>query len=1046
MSKTRINIPHDLEVLPNELPRKFGPKEQNGKVSLQGFLAERVGFEEEYRMLDVFKALEEEGVKSDSYQEFKQGIKKKFGIDVTKKGKFVDGIENLLRRSPDKFRDYIDEQDGAEEVLERIGKVGKIDALDYFQKEAAPDEYFELDYDGPPAGDKGVLQFHDDHALENAEKLIGKHFSSGDDKKILQEFKDRYKEIEESGNKDEDGVEYDDNNKPGDAEPVAKFSKSAYLSSSLDVLKRLNEEQKKLDKLQKLLEEVKRAKDPEKAGQMDLPKMVEERFEEKKGDDYIPQLYTPASNRQEASLQVATKAAEGNIASLKKTFRRIIDPNNKDLLVPKKDFDASKKSNPLLINGHHAAGAVKDVMNSLVTRGLLTSSNATKDQRWEEFGKFRNELLASVLNHPNLNSSIAAQIKRIQKEQKDGLLTQAEFDALYEEIKKSAENADEKHKEYLAGLQKAVNDINEDLLKNISADLKESDNLHIHRIVQLVLFCSPFLPIPIAATFFNIFEPFLSGALDMPSYLSSIFSTDGPFGKLAWLTDKMELDKLTKIIFGDVLGGPTAVVQSVLQNDITTPIASTVGAGFSNSPLAPFAMMSWYNAFQKNHIGRDFDRMVKYADTLGNSKKSLRDKAEQIMKAERGRLDIEGNDFSKKEVEIRNNLFAALNMADHLQSSYNENSQACEDLLNKIFGKDSEEAKKLIEALKKKDQDALAKAFHKGLKNDKYKSVVEAIYPEKYDAVRENLESQFYFEEADERGINHDYLPEKGASLTKNEILERFVENGAKDAWIYGKEFADFVEKQQESGATKESLIEAIKALPNSADIAEQMILAEFLRETNSQDVFTKIEQRQGDENFDLKMFLFGEGNFNAQALKEIFEGYPEYKRAKETKSIIFQYLIDEEKKPVDNALQYLEDLESKNVDSLDEEDLPKPGEEDENLLELKLNKIKEKYKDKKAPAVDHLKQKIGETYRDFIHPEARTLKEKPKVEEKKEPEKKSGEEKDDDEEREDDEIEEKKEEKKGDASLSNKSSSPSPSPSPISAASIKSQIKQAIR
>jgi len=468
------------------------------------------------------------------------------------------------------------------------------------------------------------------------------------------------------------------------------------------------------------IEEIEKAKNIKTAGDVSVKRIFRTPTNES------PQLYRPVSAYTEAW---ATIDLQRNLEYLKHNFAVWALANNKSTEESKNDIGKSvdvnkeqvtKKQNDAddkyrsIYNKYKEIGlaytntdrlkvamqlgqsAVEEVLHQ-ATAGIITSTNPTYSDKWKEFGNFRNEWLNHEVNDPS-RQNFSEQLKRFEGENKGSFLSQEQFNELWNWHGKQKENATEKHKEYLEKLEKAVKEANNGILKKIGDDTQSSDDLNKYRIIQLLLLLSPILPIPFVGVILNAFGPLLSGALDIPDFLGSFFSVDGPFGDMAWLTDKMEIDKAVEWV-GHLLDGPLSIAHDLAFNDITSPIYETLGAGLEGSPLSGLVLSALFEACTGS-ISQDIDRYEKAKKIVPDAEKAFEVQYKNLRSDELKRLDGQDEKYIEEELDFRKDIFMTKTVSDWLGKKFKSSPESCKALLENLF-KDEElnsvDGKKIID-------------------------------------------------------------------------------------------------------------------------------------------------------------------------------------------------------------------------------------------------------------------------------------------------------------------------------------------------------------
>lgn len=772
----------------------------------------------------------------------------------------------------------VDFKDGAEknEELEEILKIGEI----AIQQDAD--------------GHKRALHFDDDKVTGEVDRLINKHLpnQSAAFKKQLQAMDRSLEEL-----RGQKVVELG-----CDEEDIAQFKRATFLFGQLKFLKKLDQEQDLLQKAQKRYKDIQGAEDSEEAHKMDADKLHRTRPDQllsgqRDKEGKYRQLMLPAKITEKARIEAEIKFHENNVIGCKNALRNIID----DKAIDQESvgvFDAKKESNHLRNMAAFTKSGVRGLTHPL-TRGILTTSNATHSAKWEKFVNFRNKLLSDSKNDPKFNQ-VMGQLQRLQNDENKGLINEAEFSQLFDFANKQQNAATEEHKQYLEKLKVAAETANKAILKKIKEDVTEGDKLNKYRIIQLLLICSPFLPIPIAGVLLNAFQPFLSGALDIPNFLSSFFSVDGPFGNLAWLTDKIGLDDLTQMV-GNLFGGPIDVVQTLIQNPITTPIFTSLGGGFAASPLSGFALAALFDV-ATGYSNREMDRMEKAVSIFPDAANGFEKAYEKLRNEQLGNLEKQSEKFVDSEIELRKELYSAAKAADWLRSKYKVHPKSCEILLQNLFGNKadtlikslknrgdvmgkiyelkSEEGFKSLLKLRGADEKKADKVFGfegelskvaKGTKEEadliaKQQQVLNsAVKDVKYEDIKKDLDGDFYFSEAEKFGINHKYIPALGGQLLKKELVKKLAEDIASDQYfVYGKEVREAIDKQninpnetdKEKGVRIARLAESLL----TPKLVDQMIIIGAVNDQYGEEIYDELLNESENPNFNCAAFLTGKG------------------------------------------------------------------------------------------------------------------------------------------------------------------------------------------
>lgn len=560
------------------------------------------------------------------------------------------------------------------------------------------------------------------------------------------------------------------------------------------------------------------ASNPKKAAQIKVD--VEHLFTPTKYDfevgDDDSQVFYPNSLK-DLSLSISEARCKDRIGFHERNLSKILHTNG-----AKDGFEVSKVESAHLKNSalpiaKSSLGLLKSFANHVLTRGTLTDSKATDNPIWHELREYENQVLGSLINNPNLPTDIQQRLKQRLESLSNQCLSKADFDILTDFIKGEIKAEDEERRKYLEMLANVTKDVNEKALKAIGDDTKESDELHKYRLIQMLLICAPFFPIPIVGLILEAFQPFLSGAMNFPQFLSNIFSMDGPFGKLAFFTDKMELDKLVNVTIGEdgFLGGPMGLLNTIVQNPITTPIMGSVGTGMAGSPLTGLAFAAFFGGYsgylkrefgttaheakssdgKTTHykIGESEGRREKAGQILSNAKKEFSSKYDKLISDELGRQknansNEKQRDFISRELEVKKDIFTAREAVEWLQIQDPDviKSIICSSTEIEEKAKVEEKVKSILDQLGQEEPTDLIMEFYKdknnklfktalalreeGAQSQKYKDIFDPttddkkratmvenlVKDAKYDNIKAGLEKQFLFSEAGKNGIKCD--------------------------------------------------------------------------------------------------------------------------------------------------------------------------------------------------------------------------------------------------------------------------------------------------
>ncbi len=363
----------------------------------------------------------------------------------------------------------------------------------------------------------------------------------------------------------------------------------------------------------------------------------------------------------------------------------------------------------------------KEILN---ITGISREHSPVDDARWKDFSKARDEMLNGMRNHPRYTDGSIDFRRNYFLE--SGSMDQAELDALNKMITEQEKLSNEQHKKHLASLNVMVEETNEKLLKKIEGNLDASDELYQYKVLHFLILSSVVLPVPLFGMLFEAVEPFLIGDLDITEFLSSCFSVDGPLGKLAFFTDVMEIDKLPKFT-GDLVGniankagnlvgldlgddlvnGPLDILNNILQNDITSPIMSSVGEGAAASPLSALILSAMVEVWSEN-IAKSADHWEKGRTILPDAIKDLEGKFLKQYRQQDRRMEGDITKFLGEEFDVRGNVFLAAQAAEWLQEKYKNSPESCKLFIENIL---KDQADKVLGILQDAEQGEEQKVF-----------------------------------------------------------------------------------------------------------------------------------------------------------------------------------------------------------------------------------------------------------------------------------------------------------------------------------------------
>jgi len=414
------------------------------------------------------------------------------------------------------------------------------------------------------------------------------------------------------------------------------------------------------------------------------------------------QVYLPIGHGDKLLLEEFISGCKHNISELEGAVKNSLETGK---LPEKIDID-TRGQRPLgdRFFSNTGKSLVASGQSLLHHTGLWRDSSRTDDPRWREFAERRNVMLDNIRNHPDLASSIEFRKEFLKQSFDSGLITAAEFNSLSVAIDEQTKNADAKHKEYLKKLQDIVESADKDLLGKIDKDLVVRDDLYKYKILHFLILSSVVFPVPLVGVLFEALEPFLGGDLDLSEFLSSFFSVDGPFGDLAWLTDKMEFDKGMEWLTGDVLGGPFELMDSILDigKEFAAPAAQGVGASPFQNLLLSVALEAYSGSIQKSA-----DNSVKQANMLPNANKALQEKIEKEYEKRDKEIRVANREYLKSEFDLKEDVSKVSKIGDWIQEKYNQSPKSCKLFLENAL-KNKERAKAILENLEngKKSSDS----------------------------------------------------------------------------------------------------------------------------------------------------------------------------------------------------------------------------------------------------------------------------------------------------------------------------------------------------
>ena len=352
---------------------------------------------------------------------------------------------------------------------------------------------------------------------------------------------------------------------------------------------------------------------------------------------------------------------------------------------------------------------------------------------------FRKDLTAKIgLYYPGISSEVRNKLDGVIGNQESGEVGEKKFNLLWAAIVKQIEEDQKKREEFEKSLRDAIEKSETNILEKISKNTLEQDEINKYQILVFFALISPFIPIPLFHPFAGFLNSFLTSG-GVGNFLPSIFSTSGPLGGLASITDAMGLDDVMRAIC-NVLGAPLSIVDSVVLNPITTPIAgAVVNAVDGNSIIFPAVL-----ALFANHLGgggkglldRTFDlsdaKSKTEADAI-DAKKALAKNFEQEKSKEIKDTKKRGEESIKKISEEERKIDIIKEVSEWLKTKYDSRSAACEMVIKSLFkemdgDKKDSFAEELIKTLQNKSinrADQLLGQFHPKAEEDGFKKLLQ---------------------------------------------------------------------------------------------------------------------------------------------------------------------------------------------------------------------------------------------------------------------------------------------------------------------------------
>lgn len=257
------------------------------------------------------------------------------------------------------------------------------------------------------------------------------------------------------------------------------------------------------------------------------------------------------------------------------------------------------------VAAHRASNVVESGLDKVLRltnwagRGFISKSRAEEDGRWRKLVDMRQDLTSQIMMKlgPDAKNG-AAWLRALQEVQKrlnhsgaytdEGILGQAQFDALADMVAKTITTEEAANKEAAEKIMQEIKTMNEEMFKGTKEIVNDEDNMRKYRLLQVLLLCSPFSA---ALAFMNplstLLGPMFDASLSFGQGVGSILTSPvwGPLGDfmevihadeaLSYLADNLPIvsdvgevfDYITDSEIMQNLGG--AVLPGVIGSPIT---------------------------------------------------------------------------------------------------------------------------------------------------------------------------------------------------------------------------------------------------------------------------------------------------------------------------------------------------------------------------------------------------------------------------------------------------------------------------------------------
>lgn len=248
-------------------------------------------------------------------------------------------------------------------------------------------------------------------------------------------------------------------------------------------------------------------------------------------------------------------------------------------------------------------------------KGMISSSQASEDERYEKYLQNRNELLTQLIwkLNPRDSSAYLEIQKRVNAAlcNSSDILDQASFQAISDLIATEIIKENAASEIELKAFNARIQELNEGMLKKLQEHVDTEDDMWKYRVLQLVLMTSPFGGIMYMGTLSNLLGPIFSASTSIGTGIGSIASSNslGVFGDIAGglhIDDAISGILNETPIISDVLGVVDALTDSYVGQQF---MGATGGVIFS--PLLPIGIAAAYSLsradteithYQKSHV------------------------------------------------------------------------------------------------------------------------------------------------------------------------------------------------------------------------------------------------------------------------------------------------------------------------------------------------------------------------------------------------------------------------------------------------------------